>query len=75
MGSSTYNLITKQLEQLPEDMQKKVLKFVKSLQKSGLRGVSGIQMAKFAGCISREDLEMMKKEIESGCERIDSDEW
>ncbi len=54
-------------------MQKKVLKFVKSLQKSGLRGVSGSQMAKFAGCISREDLEMMKKEIESGCERIDSD--
>ncbi|EKD81098.1 MAG: hypothetical protein ACD_39C01981G0005 [uncultured bacterium] len=75
MSSSTYKLIAKQLEQLPEEMQKKVLKYVKSLQKSGLNGVSGSQLAKFAGCISSEDLEIMKKEIESGCERIDSDEW
>ena len=75
MSSSTYNLITKQLENLPEEMQKKVLKYVKNLQKDSLKGVSGNQLIKFAGCISNDDLEMMKKEIESGCERIDSDEW
>ncbi len=75
MTSSTYNLITKQLEHLPEEMQQKVLKYVKSLQKTGLKGVPGSSITKFAGCISAEDLELMKKEIESGCERIDGDEW
>lgn len=75
MSSTTYNLITKQLENLPEEMQKKVLKYVKNLQKDSLKGVSGNQLIKFAGCISSDDLEMMKREIESGCERIDSDEW
>ena len=75
MSSTTYNLITRQLENLPEEMQKKVLKYVKNLQKDSLKGVSGNQLIKFAGCISSDDLEMMKREIESGCERIDSDEW
>lgn len=36
MSSTTYNLITKQLENLPEEMQKKVLKYVKNLQKDSL---------------------------------------
>ena len=75
MSSSTFRLITKQLEQLPEEMQKKVLKYVKSLQKPGIKGVSGSQLTMFAGCISGEDLEIMKAEIETACERIDSDEW
>lgn len=75
MTSSTYNLIKKQLEHLPEEMQQKVLKYVKSLQKTGLKGVPGSSITKFAGCISAEDLEVMKKEIESGCERIDGNEW
>ena len=75
MSSSTYNLITKQLEHLPEEMQKKVLKYVKSLQKTELKGVPGSSITKFAGCISAEDLVIMKKEIESGCERIDGAEW
>ncbi len=75
MSTSTYNLIAKQLEHLPEEMQKKVLKFVNSLQKTGLKGVSGSSITKFAGCIPAEDLVIIKKEIVSGCERIDSDEW
>jgi flagellar motor switch protein FliG len=75
MSSTTYNLITKQLENLPEEMQKKVLKYLKNLQKDNPKGVAGEQLIKFAGCISKNDLEIMKKEIESGCERIDSDEW
>ncbi len=75
MSSSTYNLITKRLELLPEEMQKKVLKYVNSLQKTGLKGLPGSSITKFAGCISAEDLETMKKEIESGCERIDGNEW
>lgn len=75
MTSSTYNLITKQLERLPEEMQQKVLKYVRRLQKTGLKGVPGSSITKFAGSISAEDLELMKKEIESGCERIDGDEW
>ena len=75
MSSSTYNLIAKRLENLPEEMQKKVLKFVNSLQKTGQKGVPGTSLTKFAGCISAEDLAIMKKEIESGCERIDGDEW
>ena len=75
MSSSTYNLITKRLEHLPEEMQQKVLRYVNSLQKTELKGVPGSSITKFAGCISAEDLELMKKEIKSGCERIDSDEW
>ncbi len=75
MTSTTYNLITKQLENLPEEMQKKVLKYLKNLQKDNPKGVAGEKLIKFAGCISNDDLEIMKKEIESGCERIDSDGW
>jgi len=75
MSSSTYNLIAKRLENLPEEMQKKVLKFVNSLKKTRQKGVPGTSLTKFAGCISAEDLAIMKKEIESGCERIDGDEW
>ncbi len=49
-------------------MQKKVLKYLKNLQKDNPKGVAGEQLIKFAGCISKNELEIMKKEIESGCE-------
>ncbi len=64
MSSTTYNQITKQLENLPEEMQKKVLKYVKNLQKVSLKGVPGNQLIKFAGWISNDDLEKMKKHID-----------
>ena len=39
------------------------------------RGASGENLLKFAGTISPEDLEEMRKTIEEGCENIASSEW
>ncbi|MBF0410591.1 MAG: hypothetical protein HQM10_24820 [Candidatus Riflebacteria bacterium] len=56
-------------------MQKDVLKYVKRLSKHELKGVSGKLFAQFTGCISSEDLEIMKNEIELACEKVDKNEW
>ncbi len=32
-------------------------------------------LLKYAGTISKEDLEIMKEAIEEGCEKVDEEEW
>jgi hypothetical protein len=39
------------------------------------RGVDGRQLLRFAGAIPPEDLALMERAIEEGCERIDGDDW
>jgi hypothetical protein len=67
--------VVQQLETLPEDLQRQVLDFVQALQHSAQQGVSGKQLLQFAGTIPPDDLELMRKTIENGCERVDADEW
>jgi len=40
-----------------------------------IKGVPAKNLLKYVGSISKEDLLLMEKAIEEGCERIDVDEW
>ena len=66
--------LLQRMAQLPEEEQQRVLAFVKGLTPAA-GGISGMDLLKFAGAISRTDLEMIAKAIEEGCERVDRSEW
>jgi hypothetical protein len=61
-----------QINKLPYDLQLRVLDFVKALIPKGVEGKS---LLRFEGTISVDDLQLMSKTIEEGCERIDFNEW
>jgi hypothetical protein len=71
---NTINEIVKHLTNLPDNLRQQVLEFIRSLDGSA-RGVSGKEMLRFVGTITREDLEIMSQEIEKECGRIDLNEW
>ncbi|MBI3354958.1 MAG: hypothetical protein HY034_08750 [Nitrospirae bacterium] len=65
------NLIA-QLNKLPYDLQLRVLDFAKTLAPKGVEGKSLLQ---FEGIIPQDDLQLMSKAIEEGCEKVDISEW
>ncbi len=65
------DLIT-QIDKLPRDLQLRVLDFVKALSP---KGIGGKGLLRFEGTISNEDLRLMTKAIEEGCEKVDINEW
>lgn len=67
--------IEKQLEQLPVEMQRRVLDFAEALALSRPRGVPGRDLLAYAGGMSREDADEMLSVIEQGCEKVDLDGW
>jgi len=75
MSSPITEEVVKELEVLPDNLQRKVLEFVQTLKETRERGVPGTQLLRFAGVIPRQDLERMREAIEAGCERVDVNEW
>ena len=67
--------ILSHLDSLPYDLQQKVLEFIRSLSSKLPTGVSGKDLLRFAGKISKEDIKKMNESIEKGCERVDLSEW
>ncbi|MCJ7444148.1 MAG: hypothetical protein MUO26_06400 [Methanotrichaceae archaeon] len=65
------NLIT-QIDKLPHDLQVRVLDIIKALTSKGVEGKS---LLRFEGSISKDDLQLMSKAIEEGCEKVDINEW
>ncbi|MBM4128544.1 MAG: DUF2281 domain-containing protein [Nitrospira sp.] len=65
------NLIA-QIDKLPYDLQLRVLDFVKALIPKGVEGKS---LLRFEGAIPADDLQLMSKAIEEGCEKVDISEW
>jgi hypothetical protein len=65
------NLIT-QIDKLPHDLQVRVLDIIKALTPKGVEGKS---LLRFEGSISADDLRLMSKAIEEGCEKVDINEW
>jgi len=65
------NLIA-QIDKLPHDLQLRVLDFVKALTPKGVEGKS---LLRFEGYIPVDDLQLMSKAIEEGCEKVDISEW
>ena len=68
--------LMKQIETLPNALQQRVMEYVQSLSIRSIhhRGVPGANLIKFAGLIPKKDLNVMRKVIEDGCERVDN-EW
>ena len=75
MSSAIKTKVIEQLDTLPENLQRQVLEFVQALQVFVRQGVPGKQLLQFAGAIPLDDLESMRQTIESGCEKVDLNEW
>lgn len=65
------NLLS-QIDKLPHDLQLRVLNFVKALIP---KGVEGRSLLRFEGMIPKDDLQLMSKAIQEGCEKVDISEW
>jgi len=60
-------------KELPYGLQWRVLEFTCALALTTPRGVPGKQLLRFAGAIPASDVELMRRAIEQGCERVDTD--
>ena len=67
--------IMKHIDQLPLDLQRRVLDFTQALVLSASQGVPGKQLAHFGGLMELDDIQAMSRAIEAGRERIDVNEW
>jgi hypothetical protein len=75
IDASLQNELIREVEQLPQPLQKKVLEYAHSLKKRTPRGTSGKELREFAGILTPEEAKAMIKVIEEGCERIDPNGW
>lgn len=64
-----------QLDRLPAAQQHQVLDFAKALAAKQIRGVPGHALRRFGGVIAKEDLALVARAIEEGCEQVTPDEW
>jgi chromosome segregation and condensation protein ScpB len=63
------------VRKLPYERQRQVLRFAEALVQAEPKGVTWKELARFAGCIPKDQLRQMAEAIEEGCERIDVDGW
>jgi hypothetical protein len=80
MAHSIAEEIAKAVNNLPPELQKKVLDYARGLDQDTKadnrpQGVPGKDLLRFAGTISKEDLKIMSQVIEEDCERIDESSW
>ena len=75
MSDSIVTQVIEQLQELPDNLQRRVLYFIQELKSAADKDMPGSQLLRFAGSISHEDLEMMRQAIEEECENVDINEW
>jgi len=75
MGKALEAELQRQLERLGPEQQREVIEFVQALAANHPKGVSGRELVRFAGTISRADLDIMTAEIEDACEQVNPNEW
>ncbi len=62
--------IVKRLKSLSSGQQRQVLDYILELSGETPKGISGKELLRLVGAISKEDLEIMKQAIEEGCEQV-----
>lgn len=67
--------ILDQVGRLSLDQLQRVLDFIRDLAGRRPAGVPGNELLAFAGAIDPEDLDLMKRAIEDGCETVDLNGW
>lgn len=63
------------LEQLPAEMQRRVLDFADALARSTPRGAPGKNLLQFAGILDEDTARALEEAIEEGCEKVDPRAW
>ena len=70
--------ILEELDDLNAEEQRRLLEYARKLPHSKIKGISGTSLLSAlssSGEISKEDLELMEKAIEEGCETVDLNGW
>ncbi len=67
--------LARQLDQLPPELQRRVLDFAQALTQSRLKGEPGKELLRSAGFLDEISAREMREAIEAGCERVDVNEW
>lgn len=67
--------IDREVDQLSEAQQLRVLEFVRSLRNGTPRGESGADLVARLPKFPAEDLREIEQAIEDGCEQVDPDGW
>lgn len=75
MQSQIITEAARQMAYLPHSLQERVLGYIMALMPRSKHGVYGRKLMKYAGVISKDDLQAMSDAIEDGCGRIDQHEW
>lgn len=75
MSETLTHQLQHKINQLNPEQQMKVLEFVREFDSSSIKGTSGRELLRFAGSISRDDIDIIASEIETGCERVNPNEW
>lgn len=75
MAHSLKDRIINELNSLNQFQQKKLLDYAMSLKVPKNKITDGKDLLGFSGVISKEDLAIMEKTIEEGCEQVDLNEW
>ncbi len=69
------NEVLQLMSQLPEDRQRQVLNFARSLAYSAPVGVPGKDLLRFAGILTEQEAQSLSQAIAEGCEQVDLREW
>jgi len=75
LDSAIQQQITEQLDQMPAELQRRVLHFAQALAQSLPRGEPGRELLRFAGFLDETSAREIMDAVEAGCERVDIDEW
>ena len=67
--------IAKKVEELPPDMQERVLRFVTSLSAPALKGENGTALRQFSRSLDSLSAQQMMQAIDEECERVDATDW
>lgn len=74
MAQNIERELQEEVRRLPSTQQRRVLDFARSLS-SPQNGGAGQALLQHAGRIASDDLKVMERAIEEGCETVNSDEW
>ena len=67
--------ISMELNRMTTNDKRTVLAFARTLNRQGGDGEPGKRLLRYAGVLDPETARVMPETIESGCERIDPNEW
>lgn len=67
--------ITKQLDRMPLELQRRVLDFAEALAQPRPKGQPGSELLRFAGFLDADSAREIREAVEAECERVDLNEW